>query len=171
MADLSWLFGQAAATITWWQMTARALVVFVYGIAIIRMAGRRAFGRYSTLDIVVGVVIGSNLSRALTANAAFLPTLAATTALVLTYWLSVHAVARSRFLGWLVKGDPERLVTDGRPDRATLRRAALADSDLEQACAKPGCRRSTMSTRRPSSGMARSASFAAGEPSWTPDGE
>jgi hypothetical protein len=33
------------------------------------VAGRRVFGRWAALDIVVAIVVGSNLSRALTGAA------------------------------------------------------------------------------------------------------
>lgn len=56
--------------ITWWQETARALLVFSYGLALVRIAGRRIFGKWSALDIIVSVIVGSNLSRALTGSAA-----------------------------------------------------------------------------------------------------
>ncbi len=31
--------------VTWWQECDRALVVFIYGLAIVRIAGRRVFGK------------------------------------------------------------------------------------------------------------------------------
>ena len=52
--------------LTWWQECNRALVVFIYGLAIMRVAGRRVFGKWAALDIIVSVIVGSNLSRALT---------------------------------------------------------------------------------------------------------
>lgn len=135
------LIGQDASTITWWQMTVRAILIFLYGLLLIRVAGRRAFGRYTTLDIVLAVIIGSNLSRALTANARFLPTLAASAGIVLAYWASIHLVALSDTLGWLVKGDTVRLVEDGRIDARAMRRVAVSRGDLEEAMREQGVRR------------------------------
>lgn len=51
--------------VTGWQECDRALVVFIYGLAIVRIVGRRVFGKWAALDIIVSVIVGSNLSRAL----------------------------------------------------------------------------------------------------------
>jgi len=54
-------------------------VIFAFGLALVRLAGRRVFVRWAALDIVVAVVVGSNLSRALTGTAPLGGTLAAST--------------------------------------------------------------------------------------------
>jgi len=61
------------------QEAARAVIVFLAGWGMIRLFGRRAFGRWSALDIVVAIVVGSNLSRTLTGSAPLGGTLLATT--------------------------------------------------------------------------------------------
>ena len=53
------------------------LIVLDCGIVFVRIAGKRTFCTLSAFDIVLAV----NLSRALTGNAPFWPTLAATTVL------------------------------------------------------------------------------------------
>lgn len=80
--------------ILWWQMSIRAVLIFLFGLVLIRLFGRRAFGKQTALDIVLAIVVGSNLSRALTANAPFFPTLAATAAIVLLFWLLSSLSAR-----------------------------------------------------------------------------
>ena len=77
------------------QECARAIVVFLYGLALVRIAGRRMFGKWSALDIVVSIIIGSNLSRIITGNAPFVGTLAATTLLVMFHWVLANLCARS----------------------------------------------------------------------------
>jgi uncharacterized membrane protein YcaP (DUF421 family) len=37
-------------------------------LAIVRFVGRRVFGEWAALDIIVSIVVGSNLSRALTGS-------------------------------------------------------------------------------------------------------
>ncbi len=73
---LAWsiaIFGRDDAVDTA-QLVARACLIFVYGLVLVRLAGRRVFGRWSALDIIVSIVVGSNLSRALTGNAPLLGT-------------------------------------------------------------------------------------------------
>jgi uncharacterized membrane protein YcaP (DUF421 family) len=119
--------------ITWWQMSVRAGIIFAFGIALLRLAGRRAFGRQSALDIVLTVLIGSNLSRALTGGAPFFATLAGTAALVALYWLSIHVTQRFHWVGYVLKGADIALVREGRADRAAMRRVGVSEQDLHEA--------------------------------------
>ena len=73
------LIGAEPASITWWQMTIRAAVGFLFGLLLVRIFGQRAFGRQTVLDVILAIVVGSNLSRTMTASAPLWPTLAATT--------------------------------------------------------------------------------------------
>ncbi len=47
------------------------MAVFVYGLALFRVTGRRTFGKCSALDITVSVVLGSSLSHVITGTALF----------------------------------------------------------------------------------------------------
>jgi hypothetical protein len=62
MEILTALFG-SKNDVTFLQECARAVFVFIYGIVLMR-----TFGKWSTLDIVVSVIVGSTLSRVLTAS-------------------------------------------------------------------------------------------------------
>src|SRR3954469_24935786 len=88
------VFG-AQGQLLWWQECLRTLLIFVYGLALVRIAGRRVFGKWSALDVIVSIIIGSNLSRALTGSAALWGTLAATTLLIALHWVLAKLVARS----------------------------------------------------------------------------
>jgi hypothetical protein len=69
------LLGSDAQHILWWQMCIRAVFVFLFGLTVLRVFGRKAFGKQCSVNIVLAIVIGSNLSRTLTASAPFVPTL------------------------------------------------------------------------------------------------
>jgi uncharacterized membrane protein YcaP (DUF421 family) len=127
------LIGDDDAPITWWQMSLRAVVIFIFGILLVRLAGKRAFGKASAFDIVFAIVIGSNLSRTLTANAPFFPTLAASLALVLMHRALALAAYHTTWLGSLIKGDPRCLVKGGEPQAEELRASQITDHDLEEA--------------------------------------
>lgn len=122
-----------AAAITWWQMTLRAVVIFAFGVFLVRLAGKRAFGKASAFDIVFAIVIGSNLSRTLTANAPFFPTLAASAALVLLHRALAWAAYNTSWLGFVIKGEPRCLVSSGEPQTKELRASQITDEDLHEA--------------------------------------
>ncbi len=124
--------------ITWWQMSIRAVIIFAYGVILLRLAGQRAFGRQSALDIVLTVLIGSNLSRAMTGGSPFLPTMAGSAALVLLYYASIHLTQRFDLVGFLLKGQHRYLVRDGSADPATMRQVGISERDLREAMRTEG---------------------------------
>lgn len=127
--------------LTVWQMCVRGAVIFLMGIFYIRAVGPRTFGRNTPLDIVVSVVIGSNLSRAMTGSSAFVPTLAGTYVLVALHWIFAWATRHSHRLGLIVKGDPLDLIRDGRVDRAQMRKQNISDQDLDEELRSHGVER------------------------------
>lgn len=130
--------GGVKGDVSWWQMSIRGIVVFAYGLILVRFPGQRIFGKSTAFDIVLAVLVGSNLSRALTGNAPFFATLAATTAIVLVHWLVARLATRSRVLSWLVKGAVVQLVRDGRMDRRRMQRHGLTEGDLQEAMRDAG---------------------------------
>lgn len=120
------------------QECVRAVVVFLYGLALVRLAGRRAFGKWAALDIVVSIVVGSNLSRALTGGAPFLGTLAATFVLMLLHWLLAHAAARSQLVSKAVEGEPIELAREGAHDVKARKIQAVSLADVQEALRQQG---------------------------------
>jgi uncharacterized membrane protein YcaP (DUF421 family) len=115
------------------QLCCRALLLFVFGIVCIRIAGRRAFAQYTPLDIIVALIVGSNLSRVMTGEVPVVPALSATLLLVFVHRLLALASLRWPRLSWLVRAHPIELIRDGKVDDAALRRANLTDADLHEA--------------------------------------
>jgi uncharacterized membrane protein YcaP (DUF421 family) len=132
------------------QLCARAAILFVVGIAYIRIAGRRTFSHASPLDIIVAIVVGSNLSRAMTGKAPFWPTLAATLLLVVLHRVLAMLTIRWTWLAKLMKCEPVVLVCDGVEDREAMRRHGIGQVDLleglrlEQVEASEDVRRATL---------------------------
>ncbi|MDE0880691.1 MAG: hypothetical protein OSB00_18840, partial [Sphingomonas bacterium] len=133
MSDIAaWLFG-ADHHVTTAQQCARTALVFGYGLALIRVAGRRLFGKWSAVDITVSIVIGSNLSRTITGNAPLLGTLVASTLLVLLHWIVASLATRSRWWSWLFEGSPIDLVRNGTINETMRRRHNVSYADLDEA--------------------------------------
>lgn len=131
--SFSELIGPDSNEMTWWQMALRAVIIFVYGLVLVRLGGQRAFGRITAFDIVLGVMLGSLLSRAITGNSPFWPSLAGSAALVGIHALIAWLSSRWHAFGHVVKGREQRLVEDGRPIEDAMRRASVTEHDLEEA--------------------------------------
>ena len=114
------------------QLCFRALILFVFGIICIRIAGRRTFSQASPLDIVVAIIIGSNLSRAMTGKAPFFAGLAATLVIVVLHRLLAMATLKWNTIARWIKCDPVVLLRDGMPDRAAMDRHGISEADLAE---------------------------------------
>jgi uncharacterized membrane protein YcaP (DUF421 family) len=130
--SLHQLFGETG-NVTWAQECARAVVVFFYGLLLVRLSGRRVFGEWSALDIIVSIMVGSNLSRAITGSAALWGTIAATTLLMVLHWTLAHAAARWPVMSHVFEGRAKRLAAEGRLDETTLKHHAVSEADLKEA--------------------------------------
>jgi uncharacterized membrane protein YcaP (DUF421 family) len=124
------LIGPDTGDATIGQLCVRAAILFLFGVACIRIAGRRTFSQITPLDIVVAIIIGSNISRAMTGKAPFFPGLAATLVVVGLHRLMAVATLRWSPLARLMKGSPIILVRDGVADPAAMRRHAISRADL-----------------------------------------
>lgn len=120
-------------------MSLRAGVVFFLALLIIRIGNKRIFGKNSTFDIVLGVIYGSVLSRAITGNAPFWPTLAAAfTLVVLHKGLAALAYHTHIGIGDLIKGKKSVLIKDGEIQQDHMRRNSITESDLREALRESG---------------------------------
>src|ERR1044072_1697039 len=77
--------GIQASDLRFGHMAARAFVVFVVGVTLARWAYVRVLGHNARFDIMLLVVRGSVLSRAVNGQAAFFPTLGASALLILLH--------------------------------------------------------------------------------------
>lgn len=129
------IFGQGSDLATG-QMAARAGLVFIVALLLIRVSGRRSFGLHSPFDSCTTVLLGAILSRAVSGASPFLPTVAAAATLVVMHRLTGIASQRWRWFDRVVSGTEIVLVRDGRRDERALRKALVTDRDLEEAIRK-----------------------------------
>ena len=120
------------------QMAVRAVLIYLMTLGIIRLAKKRFLGRASAFDVVVGIIIGSIASRAITGNAPMLPSMAACAAIIAVHWLFSTIALRSHSIGALVKGSSYVLAENGRRDDKALRRAHMTERDLEEGLRQQG---------------------------------
>lgn len=129
---LEWAFGVGGSSvhINAPQMALRAIVVYVVTVLIVRMGKKRFMSRATAFDVILGVMLGSLVSRAIGGTAPFVPTLAATATLMASHWLFSAGAVRWHGFGQAIKGDSRLLIKDGRVDRDALRASHMSDRDL-----------------------------------------
>jgi len=84
-------------------------------------------------DVIVGIMLGSVMSRAINSSAPLFPTLGAGLVLIGLHALLVRLAYRSGWFGPVVKGNPVLLIRDGELQREGLRDSGISQHDLEQA--------------------------------------
>ena len=146
MSLFTTIFGDEHA-LTLGQECARAVLIFAYGLVLVRLAGRRVFGKWSALDIVVSIIVGSNLSRALTGSAPLPGTLAATTLLMALHWIIAQLAARVHPVSRLVEGEPIVLAESGRHDATVRKQHGVTEADLAEALRGSGLEQPTQARR------------------------
>ncbi|MFN2325877.1 MAG: DUF421 domain-containing protein [Gemmatimonadales bacterium] len=135
---MSWALGLEADSLAAWQMAFRAVVVYPVGIAFVRIGETRFIGKFAAFDVVMGIMIGSILSRAVTGGAPFFATLAAALVLVLLHHLFATLSFHSDWFGDVVKGTGRTLVVGGAIQWDALRRSHISEKDLMSAVRENG---------------------------------
>ncbi|MGB3574148.1 MAG: YetF domain-containing protein [Phormidesmis sp.] len=125
------LLGLSTDNISMWQMSARAAFVYVSALLMVRAIGHRRFaGQYATFDVIIGIMLGATLSRAISGSSPFFPTLASALALVGMHRLLSAASFRFAWLERWIKGRPLLLVKDGKVNKRAFRSTHLTYQDL-----------------------------------------
>lgn len=116
--------------ITLAQIAARGALVYVIGVIIVRIGKGRMIGRATALDVIVGFILGSLLSRAITGHASLSETLVSSITLVLVHWLLTYISVEWHWFGILFKGHAHKVVADGQMLPDELRHSHISEHDL-----------------------------------------
>lgn len=112
------------------QMMARAFVIYLVAIVLVRLGNKRFIGKFTAFDVILGIMLGSVLSRAITGSSPFFPTIAAGLALVALHGAFGLLAFRLEGFGDLIKGRSRVLVEDGEIRWEAMRRSQLTENDL-----------------------------------------
>jgi uncharacterized membrane protein YcaP (DUF421 family) len=115
------------------QMALRTIIIYAFTLAIIRLGSKRFLGEASAFDLVVGIILGSVMSRAINGSAPFFPTLAAGIVLIGMHWLLAVIAFHIDWFGPFVKGNRVLLIKDGQIQEQEIQRTGITTHDLNQA--------------------------------------
>jgi uncharacterized membrane protein YcaP (DUF421 family) len=113
-------------------MAARALIMYLALIVILRSGKKRFFGRATAFDIILVILVGSVAARAMTGGAPYFASLLGVIVLVGMHWLFSLMSRSSKTVSALIKGHSTILVRDGHVDHRELRTAHMSDDDLAE---------------------------------------
>lgn len=122
--------GQQPATLTFLQISLRGVIVFAATVVIVRCGDRRFLSQKTAFDAVLGFILASMLARAVNGTSAFFPTLGGGFVLVMLHRALAYWSRRSHGFGYLIKGQSDILIRDGRLNEALAIRDRLSEHDI-----------------------------------------
>jgi uncharacterized membrane protein YcaP (DUF421 family) len=116
--------------LNFYQMSLRALLVFILGLVLIKLSGRRSFGIKMPFDNVIAILLGAILSRAVVGASPFIPVICASTVIVLLHRLCAWIALHNDWFGRLVKGKEQVLYKDGALQKKNMDEVLVSEKDL-----------------------------------------
>lgn len=114
-----------------WQMGLRALIVYLAAFIMVRLAGDRRFiGKYAAFDVILSILFGSTLSRAINGTSAFFESIFAAGVLVAMHWLFGTLAFHFSKHESKIKGDIKVLIKDGQLCHKTMQSCHITKEDL-----------------------------------------
>jgi uncharacterized membrane protein YcaP (DUF421 family) len=114
-------------------MALRTVLIYAATLVLVRLGSRRLLSKPSAFDVIVAIMLGSIMSRAINGSAPLFPTLVAGAVLLLMHWLFAMLATRSHWLSVSLKGTRIKLVRDGKVLKDGMRRAKITEDDFAEA--------------------------------------
>lgn len=127
------IFGLHIEHLSALQMVARAVVVFIVGLVLIRCAGVRTLGRMTAFDQLTLLVVGSILGRSVISGQNFFGALLASLIIILLQRVVGWLTYRSKRLGSIMKGEPILLMRDGKLLEDNMASTLVTEEDVDEA--------------------------------------
>jgi uncharacterized membrane protein YcaP (DUF421 family) len=121
-----------ATELTLLNVSVRSLIIFIVGIALVRIGDRRSLSEKTAFDAVFIVLIGSMLSRAINGTGPFFITIASGVVLMLIHRGCAFGACKWHSFGKLLKGEAITVVRNGEVDWKQLKRALVSKHDFEE---------------------------------------
>ena len=114
------------------QLCLRALLIFLIGLALVRIGDRRSLAEKTGFDTLFLVLVGAILARAINGSAAFLTTVGCSLFLMFVHRTFAFIAFRSHAFGKLIKGQEVAIVRDGKIEWEALKHHLVSKHDLEE---------------------------------------
>jgi uncharacterized membrane protein YcaP (DUF421 family) len=112
------------------QMATRTVIIFIFTLLLIRIAGKRSFGMKMPLDNVLTILLGAVLSRAIVGASPFLPILGSAFTLTILYRMLGGLAFYNKTVGKLVKGSSQILYKDQQLAEENMKKSMITTHDL-----------------------------------------
>lgn len=132
METLKDIFGLRVQELHFYQMMARAVVVFFMALVFVRFAGLRTLGKFSAFDHITVLTIGAIMGRSVVARGPFFSFILAVVVIILLHRAMAWLSFKSHKLGKVIKGEPLLLYKNGQLVHKNLNNSMVTKEDLEE---------------------------------------
>jgi uncharacterized membrane protein YcaP (DUF421 family) len=108
----------------------KTTIIYISSLVMIRVGKKRFFGKTTAFDVILGIILGSVLSRAVNGTAPLFPTIASGFLLIFLHWALASWTFKSKKIGTLVKGRPIEVVKNGEPLHANMKKSDITLDDI-----------------------------------------
>ncbi len=112
------------------QMCCRAAVVYFITLVLIRISGRRTFGKRSAFDNSIALILGAVISRAVVGASPFVPTVCSCLVLASFHRLLAWLSMKNSFIRELVKGENIMLFKDDQLQFDNMTSTLMNEKDV-----------------------------------------
>jgi len=112
------------------EIAARAAVMFLIALLLIRLSGMRPFGKGNGVDTIISFLIGSILSRGVVGATPFFSTVAAAAVILLVHNMMVKLSLYNRWMERSVKGRTYLLYENGNFIKENMQKANVSEKDI-----------------------------------------
>lgn len=126
--------------VPWWELVVRAVIVYVFLLALLRISGKRQVGQLAPFDLVLLLVLSNAVQNSMNAgdNSLIGGIILATTLIALNYLVGL-ATYRSKTLEAFIEGRPQIVIHNGKLFDDVMARAKLTHHELNAALRQAGC--------------------------------
>lgn len=124
----------------WWEFIARAVIVYVALMLMVRLSGKRTVGQFTPFDLLVVMLLSEGVSNSLSGedNSVVGGLIVAGTLVLLNVIVAVTS-ARSKKVEAVVEGTPVLVARDGRIFHDVLKREHVGEGDMDKALREADC--------------------------------
>ncbi len=126
--------------VSWSELVIRAVVVYIFLLALLRITGKRQVGQLAPFDLVLLLVLSNAVQNSMNAgdNSLVGGLISATTLVGLNFLVGLITY-RSKRLEAIIEGRPQVVVHNGKLFEDVMRGAKLTHHELNAALRQAGC--------------------------------
>ena len=137
--DLQWLTNMFVLTLPVLEKIVRPIIVYVFLILGLRLAGKRELAQLNPFDLVVLLMLSNTVQNAIIGeDSSVTGGLIGAAALLAVNYLLVRYLYSHRRLEELVEGKADFLIRNGKLNQNMLRRELITETELQVAASKQG---------------------------------